>query len=197
MSFAMFIGGSKSGKSRLAQEMAEVLSVKGEKVCVAVFGDPAIDEEFARRIELHKLTRPSAFQTIEAYSNPLKIFELAGDDVLLIDDLASALGAIADQVFVDYELESLDVLDEEIASKIKEKFLIFCDQILRRPSKTIVVSSELGMSLVSASPAGRMFVDLLGLVNQMLVQKAHQAYLVVASRAIDLKDKPLEVYWKD
>ena len=55
-----------------------------------------------------------------------------------------------------------------------------------RASPTVVVSNEIGMGVVPATPLGRSFRDLLGRVNTEFAARADRACLVVAGRALEL-----------
>jgi adenosylcobinamide kinase/adenosylcobinamide-phosphate guanylyltransferase len=65
------------------------------------------------------------------------------------------------------------------------------DQLLqasRHPSTSVVVvSSEVGLSLVPPNLLGRRFQDLLGLVNQRVADAADKVYLVVAGIPVEIK----------
>ena len=52
----------------------------------------------------------------------------------------------------------------------------------------IVVSSEVGLSLVPPTTLGRHFQDLLGLVNQRVGATASRIYLVVAGQPLGVKE---------
>jgi adenosylcobinamide kinase/adenosylcobinamide-phosphate guanylyltransferase len=56
------------------------------------------------------------------------------------------------------------------------------------PQAFVMVSSEVGLSLVPPEPLGRQFQDLLGMVNQNIAASATEVYLVIAG--ISLKIKP-------
>lgn len=176
MSLMVFIGGIRSGKSQAAEATARKLYARGEEVVVAVFGDESVDGEFKARIEKHKQNRPEGFSTLEAFLNPLAITEVPDDQVLVIDCLSTALGAA--------QVNNVD-FDAFLSALIERSY----------HGKTIVVTSETGLSLVSDSKMGRDFQDALGRANQILVHHAQAAYLVVAGRLIDLKTCPTEVEW--
>ncbi len=57
----------------------------------------------------------------------------------------------------------------------------------RAPASIIVVSSEVGLTLVPPFPLGRRFQDLLGLVNQRVAAAAGRVYLVVAGVPMAIK----------
>ena len=55
------------------------------------------------------------------------------------------------------------------------------------PADVIVVSDEVGLGVVPASPEGRAFRDLLGWLNQLLAAAADNVDLVVAGLPLPLK----------
>jgi len=57
------------------------------------------------------------------------------------------------------------------------------------------VTNEAGWGVVPATAAGRLFRDLLGRANRMLVERADAAYLVVAGRVLDLHALPAAPEW--
>src|SRR5688500_18489625 len=59
----LILGGARSGKSRFAQQLASQLG--GDAVLFIATAE-AGDAEMARRIELHRTSRPKAWRTIEA-----------------------------------------------------------------------------------------------------------------------------------
>jgi adenosylcobinamide kinase/adenosylcobinamide-phosphate guanylyltransferase len=50
----------------------------------------------------------------------------------------------------------------------------------------VAVSDEAGMGVVPATPAGRLFRDELGRLNQALAAESEEAEVVIAGRAIPL-----------
>jgi adenosyl cobinamide kinase/adenosyl cobinamide phosphate guanylyltransferase len=55
------------------------------------------------------------------------------------------------------------------------------------PAPVIVVSNEVGLGIVPASPLARVYRDLLGAVNRAFVDEAGTASLVVAGRMLRLE----------
>jgi adenosylcobinamide kinase/adenosylcobinamide-phosphate guanylyltransferase len=51
----------------------------------------------------------------------------------------------------------------------------------------IVVSNEVGMSLIPPTKIGRIFSDIQGATNQMFARNAKDAYLIVSGLEIKLK----------
>jgi adenosyl cobinamide kinase/adenosyl cobinamide phosphate guanylyltransferase len=60
------------------------------------------------------------------------------------------------------------------------------DAAAARPGTTIVVTTEVGLGIVPATPLGREYRDLLGRANAIWAERAEEAYLVVAGRLLPL-----------
>src|SRR5262245_58665245 len=61
MSLVVLLGGARSGKSRLAVELA---STEGRAVAFVATAEPG-DDEMSARIAAHRSERPSAWRTLE------------------------------------------------------------------------------------------------------------------------------------
>lgn len=188
MSLVVLSGAARSGKSAAAERLA--LS-RGAGVVTAVAGWDG-DEEMARRIEAHQGTRPEGWETRLVTSGPGWIAEVGDDSVLLLDCLATLIGAIAYEEVGEAEVASRS---EEAAAQSHADALV--EALLERAGDTIVVSNEAGWGVVPSSAAGRLFRDLLGRANRALIARADAAYLVVDGRFLDLKALPSEPVWPD
>ena len=73
-----------------------------------------------------------------------------------------------------------------------EEILLRLDDLIRvcteRSGLTILVTNEVGSGVVPISFSGRRFRDLLGFVNQKLVENADRSFFVVAGKKISLDD---------
>jgi adenosylcobinamide kinase/adenosylcobinamide-phosphate guanylyltransferase len=65
-----------------------------------------------------------------------------------------------------------------------------CDQLVaawrRTPARVVAVSDEVGLGVVPATAAGRLFRDALGRLNQHLARESEDVALVVAGRLVPL-----------
>ena len=77
-----------------------------------------------------------------------------------------------------------DALDER---RMDDEVNALADALERARAQVIVVSEEVGWSIVPTLASARAFADVLGRLNQRLAQHATRAYLVVAGYALDLK----------
>jgi adenosyl cobinamide kinase/adenosyl cobinamide phosphate guanylyltransferase len=159
------VGGARSGKSALAVQIGR--RQDGDVVFVAT-AEP-FDDDLRRRIERHRAERPP-WPTIEA---PL--------------DLADAIAGAppAAPVIVDCLTVWVgNVLHRGGQPAIGE----VVEALLRRAGPAVVVSNEVGMGIHPQGLLGRRFRDELGRVNQAVATIAGTSLLLVAGRAIPLRD---------
>ncbi len=159
----LVLGGSRSGKSAVAERLAEPLG-DVTYVATAVF-DPA-DADWDRRISCHRARRPQRWGTVE--------IGRAGD-------LARPVAAIAGPVLVDS-------LGTWVAGH--PDFVVDARGLVAalggRAQPTIVVSDEVGMGVHPSTSGGRQFRDALGDVNRLVADVSDRVLLVVAGRTLAL-----------
>jgi adenosylcobinamide kinase/adenosylcobinamide-phosphate guanylyltransferase len=69
------------------------------------------------------------------------------------------------------------------------------DWLVARSGDTVIVTNEVGSGLVPVYPDGRLFRDVLGRANRLLVDRADAAYLAVSGRLFDLTTLPHDAAW--
>ena len=164
----LVIGGTRSGKSRIAEQMAGRLVGEGASLTLlvpAVASDPDLpDLDFLARIQAHQARRPASWTTVECGADLVAALR-AVDEPALIDSLGSWVAATADFAVA---------IDELVA-------------VLRaRSQPTVVVSEEVGLSVHAPTEVGRRFVDVLGTVSTAVADVADDVWLVVAGRVVRL-----------
>lgn len=168
------LGGARSGKS----SYAEALARSGRRVLFVATAE-AGDDEMVARIDAHRRSRPSEWDTLE---EPL---DLAGAltpllsryDTVVLDCLTLWLSNLMHRHSDDGE-SAVDIPAEA-------ERLLHCYE--QGDASWIVVSNEVGLSLVPATPLGRSFRDELGRLNQIVAAEADDVYLMVAGLPIDVK----------
>jgi adenosyl cobinamide kinase/adenosyl cobinamide phosphate guanylyltransferase len=163
MTLVVFLGGARSGKSRLALERAVQT---GGPVTFIATGE-AGDAEMTARIERHKRERPRAWRTIE---EPL--------------ELASSLASVPDEQTAIVDCLSLWVANRLAAQLALDEGAL--DLAVARAGLTISVTNEVGMGIVPDNALARAYRDELGRVNAAWAAAADEAYLVVAGRTVTL-----------
>lgn len=171
MALTVLLGGARSGKSRLAVELA----IAADRPVSYVATAEPLDEEMAERIALHRQERPGSWETIE---EPCALADVVSnvrpDHVLVVDCLS---------LWVSNLLERGQDRGEILSDAARA-----ATAAAARESATLVVSNEVGLGIVPATPLGREYRDLLGSVNREWVERADFAALVVAGRALPLVD---------
>ena len=164
------LGGARSGKSAYALELAS--SCLTDKLFIATA--EALDDEMRVRIEKHKAGRGIGWTTVE---EPTEIIEVIAKNkeakLLLIDCITLWISNLMERNLTDAE-----ILKEVswLVAAIKEV-----------KGTVIIVSNELGHSLVSDNPLGRRFVDLAGSVNQLIAAGMDEVYFLTAGLPTRLK----------
>ncbi|MFC3742800.1 bifunctional adenosylcobinamide kinase/adenosylcobinamide-phosphate guanylyltransferase [Paractinoplanes deccanensis] len=171
----LVLGGIRSGKSEFAESLvADAPAVR--YVATAVGGED--DPEWLERIEAHQRRRPQAWSTEETGADPARLTELLieakPDDTLLVDDLGGWVAALLDPARQPND-DQADV--DALAAAVRG-----CE------ARVVLVSPEVGLTLVPTTPVGRAFADALGTTNQALAQACDGVALVVAGQAVWLKD---------
>lgn len=165
-------GGTRSGKSNFAQQLAEKHAGKLLYIAPAR-GD---DDEMAMRIEMHRQARGERWQLLE---EPLWLSDrlsdsAAGYGALLLD----CVTLWVTNLFFHFEEKQGPVLAEvdrliELAWQLEEPLYL--------------ISNELGSGIVPENRMARKFRDLAGIVNQRLAAAADEAWLVVSGLPVKLK----------
>ncbi len=192
--FYFITGGARSGKSAYAEQLAATLERAVTYVATAEAGDP----EMAERIARHRQRRPASWTTIEEPRAVADLLERIGqqDRTILIDCLTLLITNLIYQDWplqhaVDSSGESPGVLSPKLTGQIEDRVLAEVRRLAEvahsSRAQVILVSNEVGLGLVPASPEGRLFRDLAGLANQVMAARAERALLLVSGIALDLK----------
>ena len=172
----VLVGGARAGKSALAADLAR----RWEGPVVYVATAEAGDEEMRLRIERHRAERPAEWTTVE---EPLRLREaLVGldDGALAVVDCLT--------LWVANLLERGDS-EEEIVVEAGA----VAAAARARAAPIVVVTNEVGLGIVPATPSGRAYRDLLGRVNSTFVGQADRAAFIVAWRLLPL-DPPTALW---
>lgn len=177
----LILGGVRSGKSRFGQELARELG--GNDVLFAATAQ-SHDDEMARRIAIHRESRPATWKTLEQPLGVGKAIAAMRDrpSVVLVD----CLTLLVSNVLLDDEIdlgsaEGFAALEQRLQTEIEDLVRVAEDQA----ANLIIVSGEVGMGLVPEYELGRAFRDLLGWSNQMIAARAAATYWMVAGLPVN------------
>ncbi|MFC7758088.1 bifunctional adenosylcobinamide kinase/adenosylcobinamide-phosphate guanylyltransferase [Catellatospora bangladeshensis] len=161
----LVLGGIRSGKSEFAESLLlGARSVRYLATALADGGDPA----FAERVAAHRARRPHTWVTLETYGDPdalpSALQQATAEETLLVDDLGGWVVSLLDRADAQVHVSRLAAA---VAS---------C------PARVVLVSPEVGLSVVPPTEAGVRFADLLGLTNQAVAAACDSVALVVAGQ---------------
>ena len=177
MSQTIFItGGTRSGKSRFAEQLA---SSYGAPLCYLATAQP-LDDEMDQRIAKHQQRRGAAWRTIE---EPLHLTQsLAANDGMSTVILVDCLTLWLTNLMLLYE-----ELGEETESRVMDDVQRLAATLRGMTTPVIIVSNEVGMGIVPDHPLGRLFRDIAGQANQIIAAAASEAWLVASGIPLKLK----------
>ncbi|MGQ9373625.1 bifunctional adenosylcobinamide kinase/adenosylcobinamide-phosphate guanylyltransferase [Acinetobacter tandoii] len=166
----LILGGARSGKSRLAEQIAQDSGLKVHYVATA----QALDVEMQQRIQHHQSQRPSHWQLSE---EPLHLADClqridAPEQLILVDCLTlwmTNLLLADDQNLLVHQMQKL------------------LDVLPTLSSTIILVSNETGLGVVPMGELSRKFVDESGRLHQQLAQLADKVQFCVAGLSMQLK----------
>jgi adenosylcobinamide kinase/adenosylcobinamide-phosphate guanylyltransferase len=189
----LVLGGARSGKSeqaelRLAGEPDVIYVATGPGGSAgsgrmagpggsAGSEGPAGDLEWAARVAAHRERRPTWWRTAE--TTDLAGVLAGARGALLIDGIGTWLAAVMDECGAwDGSADS--------AARLADRIARLVGAWRQTGAYVVAVSDEAGLGVVPGTPAGRLFRDELGRLNQALAAESEEAELVVAGRVVPL-----------
>lgn len=171
----LVLGGIRSGKSEFAESLvAEAGAVRYVATGPAVRDD---DPEWERRLAAHRDRRPVAWTVEETGDDPARLTELVTaakpEDTVLVDDLGGWVTALLDPARQPAD-DTATVRD-------------LVEAVRGCPARLVLVTPEVGLSMVPMTPLGRAFTDALGTTNRSLAAVCDAVVLVVAGQPTWLK----------
>jgi adenosylcobinamide kinase / adenosylcobinamide-phosphate guanylyltransferase len=170
----LVLGGIKSGKSRWAEAAITESLRPVEPVRYLATGSVTDDDPaWLRRIALHRGRRPRHWSTVESEDIATQLREPSAAPTL-VDDVCGWLTAALDRRGWEDGSVSADV-DEMLAA------------VASFSPPLVLVSHEVGLTIVAATVSGRRFTDELGALNQRLAALCDRVVLMVAGQPLQIK----------
>ncbi|TBW50338.1 bifunctional adenosylcobinamide kinase/adenosylcobinamide-phosphate guanylyltransferase [Marinobacter halodurans] len=164
----LVLGGIRSGKTALAEQVAGESGAAVTYVATATAGD----DEMARRIRRHQSLRPDEWGLVEEPVSLGRVLDSQPTGVCLLVDCMS--------LWLSNLLQSGDqTLDME-----KNRFI---EGLGGYAGPVVIVSNEVGLGTIGMDPLTRRFCDELGLLNQALAEVCDRVLMSVAGLPLTLK----------
>jgi adenosylcobinamide kinase / adenosylcobinamide-phosphate guanylyltransferase len=155
----LVLGGARSGKSVVAERLVD----DGPVTYVATA--EVTDDDFASRVEAHRVRRPASWSTVEAGPDLASVIRQLPAGPALVDSLGTWVA----------RCEGFAADGAELAAALRS-----------RSDLTVVVSEEVGLGVHPETEVGRRWRDAIGEVNQAVAAVADRVLLVVAGRTLEL-----------
>ncbi len=167
-------GGVRSGKSRHAEDL-----LRGEPSVTYVAPGPVHDDaDWAARVAAHRSRRPAGWTTLETGDLAQA---LRSPGPVLVDCLGTWLTRVVDEAGL-WTAEAEAVADH-VDARVADAVAALADRL---DDQVVLVTNEVGLGVVPEHRSGRLFRDLLGVVNQRVGAACDEVHLVVAGRVLRL-----------
>lgn len=190
-------GGARSGKSSFAEE----LCINQNNATAYIATSIPFDEEMKDRVRKHRESRPSNWTTYEIYEDVYKIInEISKTHKTIILDCVTLL--VTNLMFGSKEInsrfENICDIDEyyekakrneinEIEEYIKDQVKKLINEIKKTDLYVVIVTNEIGMSVVSSNKISRIYTDIVGRINQQIAKESDEVYFVVSGIPMKIK----------
>jgi adenosylcobinamide kinase/adenosylcobinamide-phosphate guanylyltransferase len=173
--FTFVTGGLRSGKSEYALRRASEL---GPPPWLYVAPHIEGDDELKARLAKHRRDQEATWKILEAPEHleaALEPAALDGSGSLLIDRFT---------VWVASRLAKSEAsADRDLLAEVER----LADRLYRSPTPAVIVTTEVGLGFLPANVPDRRLIDVVGMANQILSDRAEAAALLVSGVALRLR----------
>ena len=174
----LVLGGIRSGKSRWAEDAIAASLAPDQPVRYLAPGVAgSADAAWAHRIAEHRDRRPAHWSTVETSGIATQLRE--SSTPMIVDDLGIWLTGLLDRHH-GWDAESVPAA---ITSEVEDLLAA----VAEFASVLVLVSPEVGLTVVPSTTSGRRFADELGTLNQKVAAVCDRVVLVVAGHALEVK----------
>lgn len=172
-------GGARSGKSTFAESI-----FKDKKDVVYIATSKITDTEMEERVKLHQESRPDQWRTFEGnYDLDNSIGE---EKNYLLDCITILVSNIMfdiskDTEYIDFNLQKS--IEDKVIFELEKLFI----RIKEKNLNLVLVTNEVGDSIVPEHHISRVFRDIQGRINQRVAAMADEVYLVCCGIPVKIK----------
>lgn len=173
--FTFVTGGLRSGKSGYALRRASEL---GAPPWLYVAAHIDGDDELKSRLAGHRRDQDATWKLIEAperLDGVLDPLALAGHGAVVIDRFS---------VWLSNRLAKIERgQDRALLAEIE----VLSNRLYRSPTPVVLVTTEIGLGFLPASVPDRRLINVAGLANQILAERAETVVMMVSGVALRLR----------
>lgn len=174
-------GGVRSGKSAFAESF-----YAADQPVTYLATARISDAEMQARIHLHQQRRSPYWTTAEATSNLAAAVQKIGHTSVLLD----CLTILTSTIMCDHTKDIPDIslpLQQTVEDAVLREITGLIEHIRNVQGTLVMVTNEVGLSIVPENHIARVYRDLLGRVNQRVAALCTEVYLVVVGIPLRLK----------
>ncbi len=178
-------GGARSGKSTFAEKKVQEF---GENIIYVATAIP-FDDGMKDRIQKHKDSRPSTWQTIEAYKDFEMHFDsedVKSSDGIIFDCITVMVTNLMMEPKVDFEMVDMQFVNE-LENRIQNEVERLLKVVRANQFNIVIVSNEVGLGLVPFYKMGNFLRDIAGRINQKIAAEADEVYFTVSGIPMKIK----------
>jgi adenosylcobinamide kinase/adenosylcobinamide-phosphate guanylyltransferase len=163
----LFIGGQKSGKSKLAEKYTLKISQNKKPYYIATYDNSYNDKQMTKKIKLHKKQRKNKFVTINETKRLDKIIDKY--NTYIVDCISMWI---------------LNTLDTKI-KKLKKQLKYIKN--ISKNSNIVLVLNDVNQGIIPLDKTTRKFVDRTGVIGQYLANISDVVYDVRFGIKVQIK----------
>lgn len=170
-------GGARSGKSSFAEGF-----YKDKKDVVYIATSRAEDVEMKERVKKHKKSRPDYWRTYEGTYDIAKAVEREKNYIL------DCLTVLTSNVMFDMS-GTLERIDSGLEKDIEDRIVEIIENFVKKAKdrNVVIVTNEVGSSIVPENHIARVFRDIAGRVNQRVAALCNEVYVVFCGVSLKIK----------
>jgi len=169
------LGGIRSGKSQWAEATMARSVGPDDPVRYVATAAASDDPDWSARVTTHRARRPERWSTVESADVATQL-NAPTQPATLVDDMGGWLVAAMDRRGAWTGGSVTRDVDELV------------DAVGGYGAPLVLVSPEVGLSVVPATESGRLFADALGALNQRLAAVCDRVVLVIAGQELIVKE---------
>lgn len=175
----LVVGGARSGKSTYAESM-----YLDKRDVVYIATSRIEDEEMLDRVKHHRANRPDYWRT---YEGTYHLENAIGSEKYYLLD---CLTVLTSNVMFDLSKE-MDQIDPTTQRIIEDRVIKVIESLIQEIHKQslelVIVTNEVGCSIVPEHHIARVYRDIIGRVNQRVASISDHAYAIICGIPLKLK----------
>ena len=173
--FTFVTGGLRSGKSGYALRRASEL---GPPPWLYVAPNTEGDEDLRGRLAGHRRDQEAHWKLIEAPEHLASALD---------PEVVDHHGATVIDRFTIWLSNRLSKTDKSADRPFLREIEVLADRLYKSPTPVVLVTTEIGLGFLPASVPDRRLIDVAGLANQILAERAQTVVLMVSGVAFRLR----------